>query len=277
MKKKITLLASVCLMSLSSIAGVNTNDECSLEDSVAQANTLILEDGEASSFHHVKIIKLNATQLINKNISMQFEYAFHKNMSAALGGSLLLPRTLPEQFKVEPQAGITQTDPTISGWSITPEFRFYPGKKIKHQAPHGFYLAPYMRYSTYSINTTMTEDSSAISLDLTMKYHGTSYGLMIGSQWLIGNHFAIDWWILGAGYGMADLDVDAKAKGVALTQQEQNDYSDDIISTLQDATAQLGVGRLAPTTTTSNSISTGLLDLPMISIRGFGFTLGFRF
>ncbi len=227
-----------------------------------------------------QVIKINLSQLALTNISLQYEYGFHKNFSAALGVSYLMPRNIPSQI-FEPSSNAEGYQiPKFGGWSITPEIRIYPGKKVKHKAPHGFYLAPYFRYSKYTA-TAVYIDSVSVSerhtYDVKAAYSGFTAGLMIGSQWIIGKHFSIDWWIIGGGAGKAKLKLNAKSTDGSLNMnaQEQADLKTDINENLTELKS-FGNGDVS-IETTSNSATATVKGLPMNSLRGFGFTIGFAF
>lgn len=229
------------------------------------------------------VIKMNLSQLIFTNLSFQYEYGFHKNMSGALGVSVLIPRDIPSSFYVAPSSTQGFQLPKFGGWSVTPEFRFYPGEKVEHQSPHGFYIAPYFRYSKYSIksdyNDVGPDPSSPYnnSYRMTASYYGFTGGLMIGSQWLIGKHFSIDWWILGAGAGKARFSIEAISKdpNLNLSPAQQAELRSDINSNV-GGLGSFGAGNVS-IETTSNSAKVTVSGLPMRSFRGFGFCLGFSF
>jgi hypothetical protein len=224
-----------------------------------------------------QVVKLNLFQLPLLNFALQYECAFHKNMSGALGFSYLLPRDVPSQL-VDPNSTSFQI-PRFHGWSLTPEFRFYPGKKEEHQAPHGFYMAPYFRYAKYTVNAGYQNvlDSSGVkrSYDLNASYKGHSIGLMLGSQWIIGDHFSIDWFILGVGGGRAKFDIEAVSDGsIYMTDQQQADLKSDINDNIGNLGA-LGDG-VVDITTTPTSAKVVVSGIPMFSVR-FGVNLGFAF
>lgn len=227
-----------------------------------------------------QVIKINLSQLALTNISLQYEYAFHKNFSAALGVSYLIPRNIPSQIFTPSSSAKGYQIPKFGGWSVTPEIRIYPGKKVKHKAPHGFYLAPYFRYSKYTAKAVYIDSVSASErhpYDVKADYSGFTAGLMIGSQWIIGKHFSIDWWILGGGVGKAKLKLDAKSTDGSLnmTPQEQANLKNDINTNLTEL-KNFGNGDVS-IETTSNSATATVKGLPMTSIRGFGLTIGFAF
>jgi hypothetical protein len=113
--------------------------------------------------------------------------------------------------------------------------------------------------------------------DVKATYSGFTAGLMIGSQWLIGKHFSIDWWIIGGGAGKANLKIDAKSTDGSLnmSDQEQANLKDDINTNLTELKS-FGNGNVS-IDTTPNSATATVGGLPMTSIRGFGLCLGFTF
>ena len=228
-----------------------------------------------------QVIKLNLSQLALTNVSLQYEYGFHKNMSGALGISFFFPRSLPQIF-FDPTANTDgYTLPKFSAFSITPEFRFYPGEKVEHQAPHGFYLAPYFRYSKYTLKANYVDyyngTSNAWVYDASISYSGFTGGLMLGSQWIIGKNFSIDWWILGGGAGSSKIDIRAKETtgNLHMTAQEQLNLNNDINTNLVE------LGRFSngavDISVTDNSFRAVIKGIPMTSFRGFGLNLGFAF
>ena len=176
-----------------------------------------------SSGHH-NVVKLNLFPFTLmgvgiKNFSLQYEYAFHKNMSCALQVGFMPSSGLPSSLTSADATG-TLAALKFTGFSISPEFRFYPGKKEKKKAPRGFYLAPYLRYSTYTATTFFgfdqeyptngtppTMQKNHYNLDLAVKYTGFGAGLMMGVQWLIKDRVSIDWWIIGAHYGSGAANI----------------------------------------------------------------------
>ncbi|MBC7696296.1 MAG: DUF3575 domain-containing protein [Burkholderiales bacterium] len=280
MKKSLLIISSVLFVFSSQLKA--KNEPILKENSpllVKKKSLFMKDDAPASSPKHV--IKLNLTQLALTNISMQYEFAFHKNFSAALGASYLIKREIPSQFFAPSTNGEGYQLPKFGGYSITPEIRFYPGKKVKHKAPHGFYLAPYFRYSKYSF-TTLYVDRDSVSgkqniYNVKAAYSGFTAGLMIGSQWIIGKHFSIDWWILGGGYGKAKFMINSESADGSLNMspQEQENLKNDIRTNIGEL-GSFGSGEVT-VETTSNSATATVKGLPMTSIRGFGLVLGFAF
>lgn len=225
-------------------------------------------------------IKMNLTQLGFKNLSFQGEYGFHPKMSVALGFSSLL------KSKVPGYSGDANFGPlNYSGFALTPEFRFYPGGKEEKPAPNGFYIAAYIRYAKYKMTQTVsyTEENTpqnphpfpkTYSANSTQTYGGVNGGIMIGRQWIIGKHFNIDWWIVGAGYGKAKYTYEWFAPGANLNAADQARVKQEAEDNFGDFSA---LGWSGTVSTTANSAKTTLSGLPMYSFRFMGLCLGYAF
>jgi hypothetical protein len=224
------------------------------------------------------IIKLNLTHLALPSIHLQYERVFHKNMSGALGFSYMFTRQFPNLLV----QGATEDDQfykgtTLGHWSITPEFRYYPGAKEEHNTPHGFYAGAYFRYEKYTMvsqyEESFTSSKSKATMDLTATYGGGTFGLLIGSQFRITKHFYFDWWILGYGIGAGSFDIEGKATGIALTPAEQAEVKE----TVEDQFGAISVfGGRPVVTVTANSVK-ATVALPIASIRFMGLCLGYAF
>lgn len=239
------------------------------------------------------VIKLNLLPIGLGDFSFQYEYAFHKNMSGALGLSFL---SLPKNIKGRILDSMGITNSKITGWAITPEFRFYPGEKKEHEAPHGFYLAPYFRYSKYHVTGQYLVDLPATagtggtivpppfgsttptkSYNLDIKSTTTCYnfGLMIGYQWIIGEHFSIDWWIIGAGRGNSKLSCDFNSSELNMSASDQAELK----KQMDENVNSNSFSPFSPTvtnTTNTHGATTFVDGLPSVSLRS-GLTIGFAF
>ena len=96
------------------------------------------------------IVKLNLFSLPLKNLSLQYERGLNENMSVALGvrfqpkGSIPFQSTIRNSMDTDNDTADAGLDfvnnAQISNWAITPEFRYYFGKKPLN----GFYIAPFI-------------------------------------------------------------------------------------------------------------------------------------
>lgn len=155
------------------------------------------------------LVKLNLTSPFLKNFSIQYERILNKRVSVALSGRLMPASTLPFKNTIRKEV-IKEEDDLItdafnqaqfSNYAITPEVRFYLGKKGYGQ---GFYIAPYYRFAKYTVeelNYTYEDFDQDISIKLTGNLKSHTGGFLIGAQWMLSNTIGLDWWILGPNIG----------------------------------------------------------------------------
>ena len=108
------------------------------------------------------------------------------------------------------QAGFFYTgtkveDTKFTGWGVTPEFRFYPAK---NEDLKGFYLAPFGRYSSFSLSGTSIDPATQEEIDAKATLGTFGGGLLIGGQFLFGDIVTLDIYI-GPKYSVSDITVDA--------------------------------------------------------------------
>ncbi|REJ82860.1 MAG: DUF3575 domain-containing protein [Bacteroidetes bacterium] len=209
--------------------------------------------------------KVNLTSLAAYNISMQYERSLTSHTALALGFSVLPLRGLPSFV-------IPEGDPDdlaslrFSGYSVTPEFRFYlSGKRSK-----GFYFAPYYRHSSYNCSYYELEyniqDQVKGVILMSGDYKQSAAGLMIGSQWNLGKRMSFDWWILGAAKGSQVVTLRGNGD---FSLAQQVDLSD------QFSEFEIPYGELSYTVDQYSAEIVYKTGLP--TIRGLGFCLGYRF
>ncbi len=149
------------------------------------------------------IFKINLTALVFKNFSFQYERVIGPKTSVALGIGIMPKSKLPFADKIQEEYGddpdvkraIDQTQ--LGNFSLTPEIRFYLGKK---QAPAGFYIAPFLRYAHSSFEGPYTftpSDQQLHTANVTGTINSIGGGLLLGTQWNLGKRVTLDWWIAG--------------------------------------------------------------------------------
>lgn len=178
----------------------------------------------------MNIVKLNLPALVLKNFSFQYERILNKRFSASLGIRVMPNTGLPLKNTFTNIADVTDSNATatinnlkVSNFAITPEFRYYVGKKGYGR---GFYIAPYYRYASFKSDELPFEYTDVNDVTQTIKLGGkitsNSGGLMFGAQWFLGKYVTLDWWILGAHYG-ANKGTFTGTTSTPLTTDEQND------------------------------------------------------
>ncbi len=213
------------------------------------------------------IIKLNVLGLALGNIGVQYERTIGEHSSLALGVSYLPTRSLP-QFIIDEDTTNSLKSLAFSGWTFTPEYRYY----FSGKAPKGFYVAPYFRYSTFSVDEIdITYTSTATGFEVKVPadgtFKGSTLGLMVGSQWLLGEHMTLDWWILGVGFGSQKAEVTALGSFSPTDIQDINNELADIDEEIPGSMDY---------NVTPNSVYIKY-DPEMPGFRGFGLCLGYKF
>ena len=103
-------------------------------------------------------------------------------------GNLSYERVVSEKGSVQLgffYSGIKVQTFRFSGWGITPEYRFY----ITSTAPEGFYVAPYFRYSSFSITESSIDPPSKASIAV------MSGGAVVGWQFVIKEKMTLEGFI----------------------------------------------------------------------------------
>jgi hypothetical protein len=221
------------------------------------------------------IVKVNLSSLALKNYSFSFERKISKRVSLVLGY-----RTEPKgspPFQSQLENIINSSDINFSRFEIgntawTPEVRFYLGKGNMR----GFYLAPYMRFSSFDVTspvrytTTVNGSPYTKDADFSGKITSTNGGLMIGTQHRLFKVLVIDIWIIGGHYGSSKGDLNFVAT-TPLNQQEQ--------SVLKQNLDNINAKPFKFTNTVYADGSGAKItsDGPWAGIRGAGINIGFHF
>jgi hypothetical protein len=267
--KKTAIALLICMASLPALMAQSTLDEQSGNSKNDPASS-------GTDQHKMNIVKLNLLPaLFIKNFSVQYERVISKHFSVALGLRFMPNSGIPFKDNIISIADITDPDASkainnfkMSNFALTPEMRFYLGRKGYGR---GFYIAPYYRYASFQSDDLpigYTDDSNqqqTITLRGDIKTH--SGGLMFGAQWFLGNAVTLDWWIIGAHYGANKGNFSGTTSSPLSAQEQAN-----LQATLNDFS--LPVGTITSVVTANGA--TVNLSGPWAGVRG-GLTLGIRF
>ena len=205
-----------------------------LMGSLAQAQQYGYEEIEVPGRN---VLKVNLTGLFLRNYGAQFERVLSHRISVGLSYRYMPEGPIP--FKSTIIKHLDNPDPEtvdqinslrISSSSITPEVRFYLGKKGWGR---GFYLAPFYRYASHEVNNVTIEYEDAVAgksnMSMTGKMNSNTGGLLIGAQWDLGSNLVLDWWIIGPHFGAAKGDLTGVSSRL-LTASEQADLKNELES-----------------------------------------------
>ncbi len=233
---------------------------------------------EPGSSERKNILKFNLTSIAVNHYMFQYERVTRRKQSFAIGFGfspnvdLPFKSTLSDEFGDNEDAARAIETTKFSKITVTPEYRFYLGKK---KAPQGFYIALFARYSHMKISQDYTFTPSSGTLHtahMNGKIDGVGGGFLIGAQWLLGKqkNVSIDWWIVGPFIGGMNGDfhgMDPKMN--ELTPADRADLKSDI------------EGVDIPLWTVEATIGEYTVDAKLkgafYGVRLFGFSIGFRF
>lgn len=236
------------------------------------------QDTEASPKLRKNIFKTNLSSVALDHYSFQYERVTNKKQSLGIGFGfspevdLPFKETLSDKFGDNEDAARAIETTLFSKVTVTPEYRFYVGKK---DAPQGFYIATFARYLHMSISQDYTFTPKSGNLHrahMTGKIDGIGGGVMLGAQWLLGKQqrISIDWWIAGPFFGTMDGDFHGTDPDMdELDADDRADLKSDIEGVdipLWDVEATIG-----------DYTIDAKLKGAFYGARVFGICLGFRF
>lgn len=201
----------------------------------------------AQSSHGKNLVKLNALTLLGGKISAEYEYLIRDKMSIGAAVSIRPQNTMPFGSTLKNVIDGEDLDKWIdnfksSNFSITPEVRFYTSGKRDFR---GFYVAPYVKYATYGIQTP-------IDYELSIHVGGADYtyeerdipvsgrvntftaGVSIGVNFRLSEKFYLDWRMVGPGYGFSKGDLSGRRNLSAEEQEAVGEGLDELKEDLPD-------------------------------------------
>ncbi len=151
--------------------------------------------------------------LISFSVQAQKMNAIKTNLFSPIirTGHILYERVINENMSFQLgffYTGYTDrdTDASLKGWGITPEYRYYLTEETP--APAGLYLAPSFRYQTFTVTDPVLDETGTL----------TSFGIALnfGKQMLLKEVILIDVFV-GPAYNIRNLeapdDIDSPIQG----------------------------------------------------------------
>lgn len=242
-------------------------------DSVDQA---FPQEGRSWDPLYKNIAKINLTSLVFSTFSLQYERLLPHKMSVALGIKMRPSASIPFKNAIINLASGDEEDEEltdfiestrISNFVITPEFRYYLSK----ESGRGFYLAPFLRYEQYNLSSTLSfTDTNDVKTNVPFKGSLKNFGvgLLIGSQFRIGDRITLDWWILGPYYSFSSQ-LNLKANNLNFNTEEQ-----ELLRESLESVELSWIKTESEVTAKSASLT---MKGKLGGIRAFGFCLGFKF
>ncbi len=153
-------------------------------------------------------VKVNLFIFLASSVGPSVEVKVANKLSLNLSGAYSYGvGTVGVQSVISNSSGLTVESSfgRFTGFALTPELRFYPSKK--RAALNGFYIGPFFRYSKGGSGTTLILNNKTYDGDINFRSIGG--GLMLGYQWILGEHFVLDWGFFGPRLGRYKMDLRA--------------------------------------------------------------------
>lgn len=216
------------------------------------------------------VVKINLPALLFKNISVEYERQIGKKTSVSVNVHTIPFSSLPFQSTfndIGNTSDINYDQFKLGSFGVVPELRFYLSKK---GALHGFYIGPFVSYSSYKMNLPVSYTSGTASKTgiFDGKLNTFTGGIQFGSQFSLGKNIVLDWWIFGPNYGSASGTLTLSA---TLTAQEQTDLRNQLEDIKNNAPLNT-IKSYSVNSTGASVIAKG----PWAGLRGAGLCLGIR-
>ncbi len=188
-------------------------------------------------------VKLNVPSLFLGNISLQYERAITPKFSALLGLRTGPERSLPfsgaleQAFKDDTVAKELISGTKLSNYAITPEIRYYFGKK--HMS--GFYMGLFGRFGKFSLDMPFTINDPGFAngkqtVLLKGDYAYGGGGILMGTKFNISNRVSLDWFFLGPMFTTGTVKLDAQADLSNMTASGRSETIAELLNTFGEAT-----------------------------------------
>lgn len=225
----ILLGASFVIVFLGPSLKAQTNTNSSNSTVIDSTQTVMPES------YKMNMIKINLLALPLLTFTVQYERVIKKYLSVAVAIRYMPKASVPYKNWIynrfgddDPDFKETLDNMRISNYAITPEVRFYVGKK---GYGNGFYIAPSYRYAHFNLDnieysyTDDTDEDSYINMsgDMTVNYGG----FLLGAQWALGKHLTLDWWIFAPFIGGERTNLSG-ATSVPLSEEDQQSLREEL-------------------------------------------------
>ncbi len=206
------------------------------KDTISSDSSGLVSDKNLDTLVSTKnIVKINLLAITLKTVTLQYERVINKFLSVALAGRYMPNASMPYKNWLynsldvdDPETKKMIDNMRIGNFAITPEVRFYLGKKGYGR---GFYLAPSYRYAKFTLDNIEYSFTDDQGQDNSVKMSGimtANYGgFTIGTQWALGKHLSLDWWIFAPFFGYESTDISG-ISSETLSEETQNILRQDL-------------------------------------------------
>lgn len=219
---KILLLSIFCLALSIQIQAQEETEEA--EEAVETEEVTEVEEAVEIIEMPKNVVKANLLGVAIGGFSLAYERAFTKKISgAATARFMFLDFKDTETFSFN---GIGAVDVeygvNMQLFGILPEGRFYLGSFFEKTAPEGFFLSPYLGFTSVGFEVRSLTDNFIITGNTTLSFF--EIGGTLGYQFLIADKVSLD---LFAGLGASTFTWESV--GVRVRSTTSNEIIDDLL------------------------------------------------
>ena len=150
----------------------------------------------------INVLKIDIFQPTIKTLALSFEHKLSESSSFQIGLSGTFGYKEGSYFN---SSYSNNNEPSTSGVSITPEYRFYLSEK--YPALEGFYVAPYGRYQYLSLTGFSYNNSTGNPTKIGASLNAFGLGVIVGRHWIFKKRFSLDIY-MGPGYTVTSISSD---------------------------------------------------------------------
>ncbi len=230
------------------------------------------------------MVKLNVLPLMSGKFAFEYERMIKERITVGGTVSFRPSKGLPFLSTVRDIVDNEDLNEFLDGFksgnfSITPEARFYTSKRGPFR---GFYVAPYLKYTNYSLKAPLNYDLELTTSGQTFNESGSipvkgslnayTAGVSVGFNFRLMDNLHLDWRLIGPGYGFANGSLGGQKKLTIEEQEQIRKELDDI----KDALSDLPVSVKMKYDVHGEGVDVKVSKSPWAGIRS-GLSIGYRF
>ncbi len=161
-----------------------------------------------STFAQQNVVKWYPLSMGTGMMKVGYERTLAPKHSLALDVKYRFPMNLNNSYYQSFNEGDDEVlSSKTTGYTIGFEYRFYTKDIGNNEPNNGFYLAPYFKYNKYGLDFEV-KTTETFDVGINLDYSSYGGGLGIGYQWLVSDNITVDWFIVGGGAAINNLDFE---------------------------------------------------------------------
>lgn len=223
------------------------------------------------------IVKLGLGSILNRTVNLEYERVLTEKTSFLAEVGIGLPADIGETVfnasGINDGTNVNAIDVTSGKYNsfyFVGEYRFY----TKGEGAKGFYVAPYLKFSNYSIDfegtyTNTDRGFTDIPSEINTGMFVAALGASIGYQWLVNDKVAINWNIVGLGGSINRINAGFTSSDEGVFEAWEQDVRDFLSGVPSGSSIDITSDNASKTIEGSGSF-------PFVNLR-VGLSVGYKF